>query len=341
MLRHKVDGGCEADSTGNMGGARLELEGQGIEGGAAEADLVDHLAPRLPGWHAFQQFGSTPQHTNPGRAIELVTGEGIEVAAYGLYIHLEMGHRLGAVDQGQGANRFGGGHHPGDRIDGTEGIGDMGHAHQSGARPQHGQVSLHIQIPALIQRNDPNYGAGAFGNQLPGDNIGVVLQGAEDDLVPYLEFAHAPALGHQIDRLGGAAGPDHLVAAGRIDKAGDRLAGCLEGAGGAAAQGMGGAVYVGVVGPIVVSDGVQHRLRLLGGGGVVQIDQRVAVHLLRQGRKLATQLGVLLLIHAPLISSGKVGHDPENDGQTQGEVAGSCVRFRLPAGSLLQCRPSS
>ncbi|MNZ77355.1 hypothetical protein D3C78_958920 [compost metagenome] len=270
-----------------------------------------------------------------------MTGEGIEVAAYGLYIHLEMGHRLGTVDQSQGADGLGGRHYLLDWIDGTKGIGNVGHAHQPGVWPQHGQVSLHIQIPALIQRNDPNKGAGAFGNQLPGDYIGMVLQGAEDDFVPRLELAHPPALGHQIDRLGGAAGPDHLMAAGRVDKAGDRLAGCLEGAGGAAAQGMGGAVHIGIVGPIVVSYGVQHRLRLLGGGGVVQIDQRVAVHLLRQGRKLATQLGVLLLIHAPLISSGKVGHDPENDGQTQGEVAGSCVRFRLPAGSLLQCRPSS
>jgi len=212
---------------------------------------------------------------------------------------------------------------------------------QSGARPQHGQVSLHIQIPALIQRNDPNKGASALGNQLPGHYVGVVLQGAEDDLVPRLELAHSPALGHQIDRLGCAAGPDHFPAVRCVDKAGDRFPGCLEGAGGTAAQGMGGAVHIGIVGPIVVSYGIQHRLGFLGGGSVVQIDQRVTVHLLRQGWKLATQLGVLLLIHAPLISSGKVGHDPENGGQTQGEVAGSCVRFRLPAGSLLQCRPSS
>ncbi len=129
----------------------------------------------------------------------------------------------------------------------------------------------------------------------------MVLQGAEYDFVPRFELAHSPALGHQVDCLGCAAGPDHPATVRRIDEAGDRLAGGLEGQGGAAAQSMGGAVNIGVVGPIVVRYGIQHRLRLLGCGGVIQIDQRMAVDLLRQGRKLAAQSGVLLLIHAPLV----------------------------------------
>ncbi len=129
----------------------------------------------------------------------------------------------------------------------------------------------------------------------------MVLQGTEHDFVPRLELAQAPALGHQVDRLSGTAGPDHLATVRRIDKASDCLAGGLEGPCGAAAQSMGGAVNIGVVGPIVVRYGIQHRLRLLGRGGVIQIDQRMAVDLLRQGRKLAAQSGVLLLIHAPLV----------------------------------------
>ncbi len=324
-----------------MGRTRLELEGQGIEGGAAEADPVDHLSTGLPGGHPLQQCGAAPQHADTGRAVELVAGEGVEVAADGLHIYLEVGHCLGAVDQGQGTDRLGGRHYLLNWIDGTEGIGDVGHAHQAGTWSQHGQIGGHVEITPLIEGDDPDHGAGALGDQLPGDDVGVMLQGAEYDFIPRPQLAHPPALGHQIDRLRGAAGPDHLVAARGIDKAGHRLAGIFEGPGGPAAQCVGGTVYVGVVGSIVVIDRIQHRLRFLGGGGVVQIDQRVAVDLLCQGRKLAAQQGVLLLIHAPLILSGKVGHDPENGGQTQDEVTGSRVRFRLPAGSLLQCRPSS
>ena len=252
-----------------------------------------------------------------------------------------MSHCLGTVDEGQGADCLGRCHHLFDWIDGAKGIGDVSHAHQSGAWPQHGSIGRQIEIAPLIEGDDPDHGAGTLGNQLPGDDVGVVLQGAEHYLVSRLKLAHAPALGHQIDRFSSATGPDHLATVRRIDKAGNRLAGGLEGTCGPAAQGMGGAVHVGVVGPIVVRDGIQHHLGFLGSGGVIQIDQRVAVDLLRQGRKLAAQPGVLLLVHASLISSGKVGHDPENGGQTQGAVAGYCLRFRLPAGSLLQCRPSS
>lgn len=67
-----------------------------------------------------------------------MAGESIEVAPYGLHIYLEVSYRLGTIDQGQGADRLGGSYYLGYRIDGAEGIGDMGHAHQSGARSQHG-----------------------------------------------------------------------------------------------------------------------------------------------------------------------------------------------------------
>ncbi len=67
-----------------------------------------------------------------------MAGEGVDVAADGLHIHLEVSHRLGTIDQGQGADSFGGSYYLRYRIDSAEGIGDMGHAHQSGARSQHG-----------------------------------------------------------------------------------------------------------------------------------------------------------------------------------------------------------
>ncbi|MNN93217.1 hypothetical protein D3C81_2116230 [compost metagenome] len=65
----------------------------------------------------------------------------------------------------------------------------MGDAYQPGARPQQFMVSVEIEVSALIQRNDPNDGTGALGDQLPGHYIGVMLQGAEDYLVPGLQLA--------------------------------------------------------------------------------------------------------------------------------------------------------
>src|SRR5690348_8207375 len=50
---------------------------------------------------------------------------------------------------------------------------------------------------------------------------------------------------------------------------------------------MHAAVHVGVVFAVVTDNGVQDLLRLLRGGGVIQVHQRLAVHSLRQDRKVA------------------------------------------------------
>src|SRR5690606_4693728 len=63
--------------------------------------------------------------------------------------------------------------------------------------------------------------------------------------------------------------------------------GALEGLGGLVAEGMGSAVHIGVVAAVVVADGVDHRQRLLGGGGVVQVHQGVAVDLPLENGKVA------------------------------------------------------
>ena len=52
---------------------------------------------------------------------------------------------------------------------------------------------------------------------------------------------------------------------------------------------MGAPVHIGVHPAIVVLQGVEHCHRLLGGGAIVQIDQRFAVDLLVQNRELGAQ----------------------------------------------------
>ena len=48
---------------------------------------------------------------------------------------------------------------------------------------------------------------------------------------------------------------------------------------------------IGAIQPISAIDGVQHALRLLRGGGVVQIDQRLAIDLLLQAGELGADGG--------------------------------------------------
>src|SRR5690554_7948372 len=53
---------------------------------------------------------------------------------------------------------------------------------------------------------------------------------------------------------------------------------------------MGTPVHVAVVVPIIVDNGLDHRLGLLRGGGIVQIHQRLAMHLLMQDREVLAYL---------------------------------------------------
>ncbi len=49
---------------------------------------------------------------------------------------------------------------------------------------------------------------------------------------------------------------------------------------------MHGAMDIGVGSFVIPGDGVDHRARLLRGGGVIEIDERLAVNLLLEDRKI-------------------------------------------------------
>ena len=60
-------------------------------------------------------------------------------------------------------------------------------------------------------RDEAEPGAGAFGEELPRDEVGVVLHLGEQDHVAGPEEFSAPGVRDEVDALGGAAGEDDLV----------------------------------------------------------------------------------------------------------------------------------
>src|SRR4029453_3603702 len=100
----------------------------------------------------------------------------------------------------------------------------------------------------------------------PRDEVRVVLQLGHDDLVPRLE-GPPDGLRHQVDALGGAPGEDDLLAARRPDEGAHRVAGRLVALGGLLAQGVQGAVHVGVAPLGVVLHPPDYPGALLWGGG--------------------------------------------------------------------------
>ena len=58
--------------------------------------------PPCHGGIASQQLGLAVEHADPGRTIELVAGEDVEVAIERLHVDRLVRHRLAAVDQHAG-----------------------------------------------------------------------------------------------------------------------------------------------------------------------------------------------------------------------------------------------
>ena len=85
------------------------------------------------------------------------------------------------------------------------------------------------------------------GQLLPGHDVGVVLEVGDDDLVALADVLPAPALGDEVDALGGAADEDDVVGRVCAEEPGDRGAGLLVGVGGAGGQVVRGPVDVGVL----------------------------------------------------------------------------------------------
>jgi len=156
-----------------------------------------------------------------------------------------------------------------------------------GAVAQQLVVCVQANLALVVDRNHAQLGALGLGQLLPGHDVCVVLQVADDDLVACAHVLAAPGFGHQVDGLGRAAHEDDFVHVGGVDEAAHHFAGVLVGIGGAGGQRVGGAVDVGVLVRVEVRNALDHLAWLVRGGGIVQPDQLLAVDALLQDGKVA------------------------------------------------------
>jgi hypothetical protein len=145
---------------------------------------------------------------------------------------------------------------------------------------------LRVQIAIGVHIDPFQHHALPFAQEMPGHDIGVMLRDAQDDLVARLHPRHGPAIGDQVDPLRRAGGEDDLVGIGHAKEARDGAAHRLVFLGREVRQVVQAAMDVGVFHRIGLRDGVDHHLRLLRRGAIVEIDQRLAVHLAREDREI-------------------------------------------------------
>ena len=145
---------------------------------------------------------------------------------------------------------------------------------------------VHQEVAVVVDRRPLEHRALAFPQEVPRDDVGVVLHDRQDDLVALLQPLAAEGVGDQVDRLGGIAGEDDLFGAAGIEEAAHLFARALVGLGRRIGEIVQAAVHVGVFVGVGVLDAVEHRLRLLRRGGVVEIDKRLAVDLHAEDREI-------------------------------------------------------
>jgi len=112
--------------------------------------------------------------------------------------------------------------------------------------------------------------------QLPGDDVGVVFGLGQHDAVGGGKVLAAPGLGDQVDAFGAVAGEDQFFWLG-AEEGGERLAGGFERSRRFRTVKIQAPVDVGVGAAEGLGEGVDDHLGFVGGGGVIQERQALAV----------------------------------------------------------------
>src|SRR5439155_2105113 len=137
--------------------------------------------------------------------------------------------------------------------------------------------------------DDAESGANLLTQELPRDNIGVVLHGGDDDLVTRLEERPAVALSDEIDAFRGPTHEDELSRVRSIEKPPHRVARALIGVGSLFAQEVDPAMDIRVFRRIILGDRIDHDLWLLARGRIIEVDERLPMDPLLQNGEVLPQ----------------------------------------------------
>ena len=138
----------------------------------------------------------------------------------------------------------------------------------------------------FTHRHDAELRALVRRDLLPRHQVGVMLVWRHDYLVALADVLLRPGVRHQVQRLGGVARPDYLLRVFRAYEARYLGASAFIELGRFLAERMNPAMDIGIGTFIVVNQSLNDLARLLGSGGVVQIDQGFAIDLPGQDREI-------------------------------------------------------
>src|SRR6202012_936582 len=165
----------EPDRVGDVSGAGFELRWRTLIKRAFRRPVGEHVASSLPRRRLGQGFLGAVERANSGGAVDLVSGEHEEIRTQLSNVDRYVLDRLGAVDQHARTVAVTQLNNLVDRYYRSQRIGDLAGRNQFGPRSQQLLELVQQQVARVVDRRPLEDRSGLLRNQLPGNDIGVML----------------------------------------------------------------------------------------------------------------------------------------------------------------------
>ena len=172
----------------------------------------------------------------------------------------------------------------------AERVGCLRDGYHARAAVDQSVESFGHQPSRIVEGQHPQFGPLAQRDRLPRNEVRMVLHLAHDDIVARPQERIAPCVGHRVERCRRPRREDHLLAVRGADKGADTVARRFVTLRRLLGQTMYAAVDIGVQLQVQVIDRIDHATRLLRRSPAIEVDQRAAVYLGREQRKIRTYL---------------------------------------------------
>lgn len=284
-----IDGGTETDRLGDLGRAGLELPREIGPRGRVRANGADHVTATDERRHLLEQRAAPVEDTDAGRPVRLMARPRVEVGIDHPQVDGNLGNRLGPVDEDRRAGGVRAAHDVRHRIDGADDVRDVNECEEFRLACEEAIECVEIELSVVPHGYVGELGAAVGGEQLPGNDVRVVLHLGQDDEVTGADVRSAPGVRDEIDRRRRIGGEDRLLRAGS-EPLRDPAARTLEQVRRLDGEGVDAAVDRGPGLRVVPGHRVDHRLRRLRRRRRVEVRDRVAVELPTKDRELRCQI---------------------------------------------------
>jgi hypothetical protein len=167
------------------------------------------------------------QNADPRRAVRLVAGPGVEVSVDRPQIDRDLGDCLTPVDEHLRAGVMGALNDVGDRIDRADDVRDVRDREQLRRTLEQRVERVKVELAVVEHRHVREFGTPVRSEQLPRNDVRVVLHLGEHDQVTGADVLSTPRVRNEVDRRRGVRGEDRLLRR-RAEPFGDPAARALE-----------------------------------------------------------------------------------------------------------------